>query len=166
MNSHGMRKTDAPPAWNRITETVIGCALEVHSTLGPGLLERFYEEALCYELERHSVPFVRQAPILMRYKELALGNQFVDVLVADILVLELKSIERVSDEHLAKLVNYLRAGGYPLGLLLNFNTMRLRDGIFRRANTRATPAPPAFLDTDLAPRLSAPSASPRSPLPS
>ncbi len=159
---HAMRITDAPPEWNQLSEAVIGCALEVHSILGPGLLEKYYEEALCHELELRGIPFVRQSPIRMNYKDLALGEQYADVLVNGILVLELKAVERVSEEYLAKLVNYLRAGAYPLGLLLNFNVMRLKDGIYRRVNSRSTPIPSSFLDLDLPPRLSATSASPRS----
>jgi len=163
---HEMKLNDAPAEWNRLSETVIGCALEVHSILGPGLLEKYYEEALCHELSLRGVPFVRQSPVLMHYKGLSLGEQYLDVLVGGVLVVELKAVERVSDEYLAKLVNYLRAGGYPLGLLLNFNVMRLKDGIYRRANSRSTPIPPSFIESDLPPRLAAPSVSPRSFFPS
>lgn len=129
--------SDIPAEWNALTERVIGCAIEVHRTLGSGLLERLYEEALAYELERAGIPFERQALIRIRYKDVELGDQRVDLLVDGILVIEIKATEGVSDAHLAQLVSYLRSGDIPLGLLINFHTMRLTDGVYRRVHIPA-----------------------------
>jgi hypothetical protein len=94
----------------------------------------------------------------MSYKGVGIGDQVIDVLVSDFLVLELKAVEKVSEAHLAQLVSYLRSGGMPLGLLINFHTLRLKDGIFRRANSVHAPVPTTVLDEQLPPRLSASSA--------
>ena len=150
---------DVPAEWNRVTEQVIGAAMEVHSVLGPGLLERLYEDALCVELALRGIPFRRQAPIKMSYKGVSIGDQLVDLLVSDFLVLELKAVEKVSEMHLAQLVSYLRSGGMPLGLPINFHSLRLKDGIFRRANSINIPVPTAVLSELLPPRPSASSAS-------
>jgi GxxExxY protein len=152
------RFNDVPPEWNRLTEQVIGAAMEVHSTLGPGLLERLYEDALCVELRLRGIPFSRQAPIRMTYKGVAIGDQVMDLVVGDFLILELKAIEKVHDAHLAQLVSYLRSSGLPLGLLINFNATRLKDGLFRRVNSIRTPVPTILLVQDPTPRPSASSA--------
>ncbi|MGH7244572.1 MAG: GxxExxY protein [Phycisphaerales bacterium] len=140
--------TDVPEAWNRLTQAVIASAMAVHSELGPGLLERFYELAFCRELELRKIPFSRQHPIRISYKGAMLGDQFVDLVIADLLVVELKAVERVSDTHLAQLKCYMRSARLPLGLLLNFNVASLKDGIYRRVLTRDTPIPAAFLPPD------------------
>lgn len=127
-----------PDAWNRVTREIIRGAMEVHSVLGPGLLERLYEAALCHELSEARVAFERQLPLRMRYKSIELPEQRLDLCVERLVVVELKSVERVTDVDLAQLVSYQRAADIPLGLLLNFNTARLKDGIFRRVNPHAT----------------------------
>jgi GxxExxY protein len=126
-----------PEGWNAITRKVIGCAMEVHRGLGPGLLERIYEEALCYELTTGGLAFERQMPIKLRYKEIELPEQRLDLMVENLLVVELKSVERVPDIFLAQLVSYLRSADLPLGLLLNFNCTLLKEGIYRRVNPAA-----------------------------
>jgi GxxExxY protein len=145
---------DAPPEWNALTEKVIGAAMEVHTALGPGLLERLYENAMCRELTLRGVPYVRQAPVRVVYKGEEVGEQFLDLLVDGVLVLELKSVDRVHDAHLATLVSYLRSGGYPLGLLINFNVSRLKDGLYRRVHSVRTPLPVSLSRMDPAPRSS------------
>jgi GxxExxY protein len=148
---------DVPQAWNALTEKVIGAAMEVHTALGPGLLERLYENAVCRELTLRGGPFVRRAPVRVMYKGEEVGEQFLDLLVDGLLVLELKSVDRVHEAHLATLVSYLRSGGYPLGLLINFNVPRLKDGLYRRVHSVKTPLPDSFSVMDPTPRSSAPS---------
>jgi len=127
-----------PAAWNDLTRRVIGCAMEVHTHLGPGLVERLYEDALDYELRRAGIAFARQHPVRVRYKEIVLSEQRLDLFFPDLLVVEIKAVEHVPDIHLAQLVSYLRSADVPLGLLINFNAMRLKDGIFRRINPYST----------------------------
>lgn len=121
-----------PDAWNHLTESIIGCAMEVHTALGPGLLERLYEEAMAYELRERSIPFERQKPVVVRYKSIELSGQRIDLLVDGLVIVELKAIEAVPDVHLSQMVSYMRSAKAPLGLLINFNVLRLKDGIFRR----------------------------------
>ena len=127
---------DIPAEWNGLTERVIGCAMEVHTVLGPGLLERLYEEAMCYELDRAGIPYQRQFAFRVPYKDTVLSEQRMDLLVAGRLIVELKAREGVTDGHLAQLVSYMRSARLPLGLLINFNVTHLRDGIWRRVNSR------------------------------
>jgi GxxExxY protein len=134
--------------WNKVSREVIGAAIEVHVALGPGLLERMYQGAMEIELGKRSISFERQVPIAVQYKGHQLGEQFLDLVVEEFLVLELKAVDAVSNVHLAQLVSYLRSGNYPLGLLLNFNTARRRDGLHRRINTKL-PVPSTFLSSDL-----------------
>jgi len=148
---------DVPEEWNRISEALIGAAMEVHTILGPGLLERLYEQALAHELERRGIPYQRQVPIRLRFKDIELEGQVLDFVVADLLVVELKSVERVHEVHLSQLYSYMRSARLPLGLLINFNVPHLKDGIFRRVLSRNTPVPSILLSQDLAPRPSAPS---------
>ncbi|MBX3390650.1 MAG: GxxExxY protein [Phycisphaeraceae bacterium] len=122
--------------------------MAVHSELGPGLLEKFYELAFCRELELRQIAFVRQFPIRLMYKGAPLGDQYVDLVVAGLIVIELKSVENVSDTHLAQLKSYMRSAKLPLGLIFNFNVARLKDGMYRRVLTRDTPLPSAFFKSD------------------
>lgn len=138
---------DMPPEWNRLTESTIGAAMSVHSELGPGLLEKFYELAFCRELELRGIPYARQFPIRLSYKGAPLGDQYVDLVFANLVVIELKSVERVSDTHLAQLTSYMRSAKLPLGLLFNFNVAKLKDGMYRRVLSRDTPIPSAFLNS-------------------
>jgi GxxExxY protein len=131
----GMRHSDASE-YDQLTEAVIGAAIEVHRELGAGLLERSYEIALTHELGLRNIPFRTQVEICPRYKSVSLAPQRLDLLVGDTLVVELMSVESVSDAHLAQLVSYLTAGAYPIGLLLNFRVPVLRNGIYRRVNTQ------------------------------
>lgn len=122
---------DPGPALNRLTEQVIGAAIEVHRLLGPGLLESAYEEALCIELTLRQVPFVRQPSVDLSYKGHPVGKSRLDLLVADEVVVELKAVDALADVHKAQVIAYLRATGHRLGLLINFNVSVLRDGIKR-----------------------------------
>ena len=118
---------------NRITEQIIGAAIEVHRALGPGLLESAYEECLCRELSLRSVPFQRQYPLPVEYKDIRLECGYrLDLLVADSVVVELKAVSSLEPIHDAQLLTYLKLGGWKLGLLINFNVPILKDGIRRK----------------------------------
>lgn len=129
-----MRRDDRDERLNALSHRIIGCAMEVHSTLGPGLLERVYEEALAYELREAELEYERQKEIVIPYKAIRLPVQRLDLVVESTVVVELKATEDVAPVHLAQLVSYLRAARLPLGLVINFNERRLKDGIFRRIN--------------------------------
>ena len=103
-----------------LTRRVIGCAIEVHRHLGPGLLESVYETCLCDELAMAELPFVRQRSLPVRYKNRELDQYFqMDIIVADTLVLEIKAVHQIHPLHEAQLLTYLRLSGFQLGLLLN-----------------------------------------------
>ena len=117
-----------------LTEKVIGCAIEVHRTLGPGLLETVYEVCLCRELTMSGIPFVRQQKIPVFYKgEKVACDLRIDVIVDRSLALEIKAVYQILPVHEAQLLTYLRVAGLPLGLLLNFNEPTMTGGIRRRA---------------------------------
>lgn len=120
---------------NDLTEQVIGSAIEVHRAIGPGLLESAYEECLCHELSIRQVPFVRQHPLPLEYKGIRLDCGYrVDVVVDGAVVVELKTVERIERIHAAQLLTYLRLGGWPIGLIINFNVPVLKAGIKRVVN--------------------------------
>lgn len=110
---------------------VIGAAIEVHRKLGPGFLESVYEEALAIELQLRDVPFVRQAPVAMNYKGYVVGEGRIDMVVADMLLVELKTVEALGEIHRAQVISYLKASRLNLGLLINFHVPVLKDGIQR-----------------------------------
>jgi GxxExxY protein len=119
---------------NDFTRTVIGCALKVHSALGPGLLESIYEECLCHELDKSGVRFQRQVECPIRYDNRLLANALrLDLLVEQGVIVEVKAVDELRRIHEAQLLTYLKLTGVRLGLLLNFNTVHFRDGIRRRA---------------------------------
>jgi len=114
-----------------MTEKIIGCALEVHRQLGPGLMEGTYESALAIELELAGLRFQRQAVFPVHYKGRSIGECRVDLLVEDAVVVELKSVERFDPIFDAQVLTYLKITGKKVGLLINFNSRLLRDGIKR-----------------------------------
>ena len=118
--------------WDIMTDKVIGLAIDVHRELGPGLLESAYEECLAYELSGHGIGFIRQAPISLSYKSTWLECGFrADFIIEDELILELKAVEKMLPIHSAQVITYLRLTGIRTGLLVNFNTRVLKDGIRR-----------------------------------
>ena len=118
---------------NALTRRVIGCAVEVHRTLGPGLLEGIYEACLCHELNVAGLAFLRQYRLPVVYKGQPIDYDMkIDVLVEQTLVLEIKSVLQLLPVHEAQLLTYLRVSGLKLGLLLNFNEETLKQGIRRR----------------------------------
>jgi GxxExxY protein len=114
-----------------ITGQIISCAIEVHSILGPGLLENVYEEALSYEFRLKGLLYERQKEISLKYKGKDIGKHRIDYLVEDKVILELKAIEIMHKIYEAQLLTYLRAMDKRVGLLINFNVMKLKDGIKR-----------------------------------
>jgi GxxExxY protein len=118
---------------NQITEKIIGCAIEVHRTLGPGLLEATYEEALCIEFTDAGTKFQRQMPFPIMYKGRNLGQYRLDLLVDEQVIVEIKSVERFDSVFEAQVLTYLRVTGKRIGLLINFNSRLLRDGVKRFA---------------------------------
>ena len=120
---------------NDIGTAILGAAIKIHSTLGPGLLESAYETCLLYELEKEGLAGRRQVPIAIRYEGLAIDNGYrVDLLIGGLVVVELKAVEALPPVHRSQLLSYLRLGGFKLGYLLNFNVARMRDGIVRMVN--------------------------------
>ncbi len=120
---------------NNLTGKIIGAAIEVHSTLGPGLLESAYEECLCHECKLQKIPFERQVSLPVEYKGVNLDCGYrTDIIVAGKLIVELKSVERLQPIHEAQLLTYLKLTGLKIGLLMNFNVSLLKDGIKRLAN--------------------------------
>ena len=120
---------------NKVTEGTIGCAIEVHRQLGPGLLESVYEEALCYELSKAGLSFERQRSVPIRYKEIKLATPLrLDLIVEDKVVIDNKSKSEITPIDRQQLLTYLRLCDVKLGLLINFNVTKLVDGIVRVAN--------------------------------
>ena len=115
-----------------LTQQVIGAALEVHRVLGPGLLESAYEECLCFELSISGIPFHRQVPLPVAYKGVTLECGYrMDLVVPERLVIEIKTVEKILSVHEAQLLTYLRLSGIKTGLLINFHTAVIKDGIRR-----------------------------------
>jgi GxxExxY protein len=118
---------------NKITEQIIGAAIEVHRVLGPRLLESAYEECMCRELALRGIPFERQRPLPVGYKGVKVDCGYrLDLLVADTVVVEIKAVETIQPIREAQLLTYLKLGGWKVGLLINFNVAILKDGIRRR----------------------------------
>ena len=117
---------------DQLTNQLIGLAIEVHRHLGPGLLESAYEECLCYELKETAIAYQRQVPLPVVYKSVRLDCGYrIDIVVENRLILELKATERLMPIHEAQVLTYMRLSGIDTGLLLNFNTPVLKDGIRR-----------------------------------
>ena len=115
-----------------LTERVIGCAIEVHRRLGPGLLESIYSDCLIIELELSSIRYQREHRVAVEYKgRRVAGALKIDLLVEGILVVELKAVDRIHPVHLAQVITYLKLTGCPAGLLLNFNATTLKAGLRR-----------------------------------
>jgi GxxExxY protein len=116
---------------DQLTERVSGCAIEVHRQLGPGLFERTYEEACCIELEDEGLRYQRQLVVPVMYKGRGIGEHRIDLVVEDIVIVEIKSVERFDPVFEAQILTYLRITGKRIGLLINFNSRLLKDGLRR-----------------------------------
>ncbi len=120
-----------------LSRVVIGCAIEVHRQLGPGLLESAYQKCLIYELQEKGIKVREEVPMPIIYKEVKLDHGYrMDILVEEKLVLEIKTIETFTDVHQAQMITYLKLGDYRLGLLLNFHVAILKHGIKRVINSK------------------------------
>lgn len=116
----------------QLTDKIIGCAIAVHGSLGPGLLESVYETCLAFELEQAGLKVERQKPLTVQYKEIKFDEGFrLDLLVNNKIIVELKCVEKVLPIHEAQLYTYLKLSKKKIGLLINFNVKLLKDGITR-----------------------------------
>jgi GxxExxY protein len=121
---------------NQISEKIIGCAIEVHKQLGPGLLESAYQACLDYELRESGLSVKKEIPMPIVYKDIQLDHGYrIDLLVENKVVIEIKTVEALNDVHTAQVLTYLKLGNYKLGLLLNFHVRTLKNGIKRLINT-------------------------------
>jgi GxxExxY protein len=121
---------------NELTQEVIGAAMEVHRTLGPGLLESVYEDCLAFELGLRDLPFERQKALTVNYKGHALETCLrIDLVVGNSVLVELKALDKIMPIHQAQLLTYLRLSNARVGLLINFNVPVLKDGIKRMVNS-------------------------------
>jgi GxxExxY protein len=130
-----MQRTAEQIHENDISEVIIGCAIEVHKQLGPGLLESSYQECLYYELVQAGLYTEKQKPLPLIYKEVKLDCGYrLDLLVENRVIVEVKSVEALNDIHLAQVLTYLKISGLKLGLLMNFNVLKIKDGVRRVVN--------------------------------
>ena len=126
---------------DRMTEQIIGCAIEVHRALGPGLLESAYEQCMAHELSLRGLRFGMQVPVPVLYKGLPLDCAYkVDLIIENDVVVELKSVDSIIPIHQAQLLTYLKLTGVRVGLLINFNVRRLVDGLTRFRKLAEQPA--------------------------
>ena len=116
---------------NGLTDRIIGCAIEVHRRLGPGLLESVYEAALCIEFKRAGLRYSRQIGIPVTYRGELIGEHRPDLIVEERVIVEIKRVERMEPVHIAQMVTYLRMTELKVGLIINFNCATLREGIKR-----------------------------------
>lgn len=120
---------------NEVSEKIIGCAIKVHKSLGPGLLESAYLECLFYELQSIGLKVEKQRALPLIYKEIKLDAGYrLDLIVEDKVIIEIKSVEALNDVHVAQVLTYLKLSGCRVGLLMNFNVLRLVEGLKRLVN--------------------------------
>ena len=125
-------KTETKLKFDELSNKVLGCAIEVHRELGPGLLESTYEQCLAYELSRTKIPFKVQVELPVEYKEIQLDCGYrIDVLADDRLIVELKSVNQLMPIHEAQILTYMKLAGVKVGLLINFNVTILTKGVRR-----------------------------------
>jgi GxxExxY protein len=129
--SNDVGTTKEEEGMRRLTERIIGCAIEVHRELGPGLLEGTYEAALCIEFANTGLRFLQQHKIPVVYKGHLIGEYKPDLIVENAIVVEVKSVERFDRVFEAQVLTYLKVTGKRIGLLINFNSRLLRDGVKR-----------------------------------
>jgi len=120
---------------NEIATRIIGCAIDVHKSLGPGLLESAYQECLYYKLQKEGLSVVKEKAMPLVFEEVQLECGYrIDLLVENKVVVELKSVDQLSKVHLAQTLTYLKLGDYRLGLLINFNVTLIKNGVNRVVN--------------------------------
>ncbi len=121
---------------NKLTEKIIGAAIEIHRSLGPGLLESAYQECLFFELKSKRLKVEKEIALPIVYKDVKLDHGYrIDLLVENLVAIELKTVENFTDVHFAQILTYMKLGNYPLGLLINYHTKLLKNGIKRFINT-------------------------------
>lgn len=124
---------------NEISKVVLNCAFKVHSHLGPGLLESAYQECLYYEISKSGLNVLKEVPLPLIYEEVQLEVGYrIDLLIENKFIVEIKSVESLTDVHLAQVLTYLKLSEIKLGFLLNFNVARLKSGIKRIINGQLT----------------------------
>lgn len=117
---------------NRISNDIIGCSIQIHKIFGPGLLESAYKEFLYYDLIQMGYYVEKEKTMPVIYKEVKLNLGYrLDIVIKEMVVVEIKRVDRISDVHMAQLLTYMTLGGYKLGLIINFQTKLLKDGIKR-----------------------------------
>ena len=120
---------------NELSNKIIGLAIEVHNAFGPGLLESAYKECLFYSLRKSGLYVEKEKPLTLIFQEVKLDCGYrIDLLIENKVVLEIKSVAALSDIHFAQILTYLKVGNYKLGLMMNFNVLKLKDGIRRIVN--------------------------------
>ena len=120
---------------NEISNKIIGLGIDVHNALGPGLLESAYKECLYYKLVQSGLLVQKEKPMPLLFEEVKLDCGYrIDLLVENKVVIEIKSVDALNDIHLAQTLTYLKLGNYKLGLLMNFNVLKLKDGVRRVVN--------------------------------
>jgi GxxExxY protein len=119
------------PETERVMTQTIGCAIAVHRALGPGFLESIYREAMCIELTTRGLLYERERRISVRYRNVPISGQRIDLLIEGVVVVELKSVAHFDDVHSAQVISYLKTTGLRAGLLINFRVRLLRDGLKR-----------------------------------
>jgi GxxExxY protein len=125
---------------NQIASVIIGCAIEIHKALGPGLLESAYQECLLFKLRQDGLKVEKEKPMPLVFEKVKLECSYrIDLLVERKVVIELKSVKSLTDVHLAQTLTYMKLGNYKLGLLINFNVSLLKDGIKRVINGNLNP---------------------------
>ena len=124
-------KSTLPPELDALIQKVIGLAMEVHTTLGPGYIETIYERAMCYELDKANISYLRQIDILVPYKDVNLSGQRLDLLIEKQLILELKTVDQINAIHQAQILSYMKSQQIRAGLIINFKVQHLRLGIRR-----------------------------------
>jgi len=124
--------SDMPSEIERLSKEVVDCFFSVHKELGPGLLEKIYEDALCHEFDLRGLKFQRQMPVAVSYKGKKMPTDYrIDIIVDNTIIVELKAVDRVLPVHEAQILSYMKLTGSPLGLIANFNTTLMEDGIKR-----------------------------------
>src|SRR5688572_9247951 len=131
LDDEDFSRWEPDPELNRLAHAVIGAAIEVHKQWGPGLTEGLYEAALCSEMRRRRIPFVKQPIVPVMYKDELVGECRLDLLVDGRLIIELKAVSALDPLHTAQVITYLKVMKLGLALLINFNTIILKDGIKR-----------------------------------
>lgn len=120
---------------NELAKIIVDCCYKIHTSLGPGLLESVYEEVLCYELRKHELNYRRQLGLPVYYEEVKMDLGFrADIIVEDLVIIEIKSVEAVAPVHKKQLLTYLKITDLKLGLLINFNESLIKDGVKRIVN--------------------------------